>query len=159
MKTRSAYQKDTPSKQPAFFDPIFYWLWYSTRHGLPDRSFATVSVIQFAYLLFPCGVALQFLDNSTVHILREANGWLTLCPAILVFLMLILRNGRLYNEDRYHRMQDYYQSLPAKERLYHRRRFLVCMAVTAFILAIDVWLFIRYNNRCEALPTCPFPHP
>lgn len=159
IKTSSTHKKDNRSKRPAFFDHIFYWLWYYARHGLPDRSFATVSVIQFAYLLFPFAVALQFIDISVVQVLHEAGGWLTICPAILLFFLLIWRNGRIYNENRYHSMQDCYGSLCEKERLYHRRRFLVCMAVTAAIIAIDVWLFIRYNHRCESLYTYPFPHP
>ena len=42
--------------------------WRSCRHGFPDRSFAVISVVQFACLLFPVAVVLQFLDLSLIHI-------------------------------------------------------------------------------------------
>lgn len=151
MKTNTPKKKDNPPKNPKFFDHLFYWLWHYTRHGFPDRSFVTISVIQLACLLFPVAVTLQFISIPAIHFLYEADSRLTILPAMVLFLVLIWKNGRIYTDPHYHMIQHYYGSLPASKQQYHHRRFLVCMATAATIIALDVWLFIRYGTRCEIL--------
>ena len=45
---KEAYKQKPFIKPPriSFWDNIFYWSWYSTKHGLPHRTFATVTVMQ-----------------------------------------------------------------------------------------------------------------
>ena len=102
MKTTAPHKRDNQPKPPGFFDHIFYWLWHCTPSGgMPDRSFAVISVIQFACLLFPIAVVLQFLDTPAVRFLYETDNRFTLFPLILLFPVLFWRNMRIYTEERY----------------------------------------------------------
>lgn len=108
MKKASPHKRTSRPKLPGFFDHLFYWTWRSCRHGFPDRSFAVISVVQFACLLFPVAIALQFLGTPAVRFLYETDDRLTLFPLILPFPVLLWRNMRIYTEERYRMMHDYY---------------------------------------------------
>ena len=89
MKKASPHKRTGRPKLPGFFDHFFYWMWRSCRHGFPDRSFVVISVVQFACLLFPVAVVLQFLDSPSVRFLYETDNRLTLFPLILPFPILL----------------------------------------------------------------------
>ncbi len=108
MKKASPHKRTSRPKLPGFFDHLFYWTWRSCRHGFPDRSFAVISVVQFACLLFPVAIALQFLGTPAVRFLYETDDRLTLFPLILPFPVLLWRNMRIYTEERYRMMHDLY---------------------------------------------------
>lgn len=108
MKKASPHKRTGRPKLPGFFDHFFYWMWRSCRHGFPDRSFVVISVVQFACLLFPVAVVLQFLDSPSVRFLYETDNRLTLFPLILPFPILLWRNMRIYTEERYRMMHDFY---------------------------------------------------
>ena len=58
-------------------------------------------MVQFACLLFPVAVVLQFLDTPAVRFLYETDNRLTLFPLILPFPVLLWRNMRIYTGERY----------------------------------------------------------
>ena len=149
MKKASPHKRTSRPKLPGFFDHFFYWTWYSCRHGFPDRSFAVISVVQFACLLFPVAIALQFLDTPAVRFLYETDDRLTLFPLILPFPVLLWRNMRIYTEERYRMMHDYYGAFHVSVRQRYRLRFLVCtvLAVLAILLEIRRSPFIMTAAR------------
>ena len=64
---KEAYKQKPFIKPPriSFWDNIFYWSWYSTKHGLPHRTFATVTVMQYVYVVLFTAVILNCLDSQT----------------------------------------------------------------------------------------------
>lgn len=152
MKKASPHKRTSRSKLPGFFDHLFYWLWYYTPSGgMPDRSFAVISVVQFACLLFPVAVVLQFLDTPAVRFLYEIDDRLTLFPLILPFPVLVWRNMRIYTEERYRMMHDFYGAFHVSVRQRYRLRFLVCMVLAVLAILLEIWLFTLYHDRCTAI--------
>ena len=77
------------------FATVFYWSWYSTKHGLPHRTFATVTVMQYVYVVLFTAVILNCLDSQTawhLYILHKSKG--ILGYILVPFVILILVNGR-----------------------------------------------------------------
>ena len=151
MKKASPHKRTSRLKLPGFFDHLFYWTWRSCRHGFPDRSFAVISVVQFACLLFPVAIALQFLDTPAVRFLYETDNRLTLFPLILPFPVLLWRNMRIYTEERYRMMHDYYGAFHVSVRQRYRLRFLVCMVLAVLAILLEIRLFTLYHDRCTAI--------
>ena len=151
MKKASPHKRTSRPKLPGFFDHFFYWTWYSCRHGFPDRSFAVISVVQFACLLFPVAIALQFLDTPAVRFLYETDDRLTLFPLILPFPVLLWRNMRIYTEERYRMMHDYYGAFHVSVRQRYRLRFLVCTVLAVLAILLEIRLFTLYHDRCTAI--------
>lgn len=149
MKKASPHKRTGRPKLPGFFDHFFYWMWRSCRHGFPDRSFVVISVVQFACLLFPVAVVLQFLDSPSVRFLYETDNRLTLFPLILPFPILLWRNMRIYTEERYRMMHDFYGAFHVSVRQRYRLRFLVCtvLAVLAILLEYGCSPFIMTVAR------------
>lgn len=141
MKKASPHKKNSRPKLPGFFDHFFYWTWRSCRHGFPDRSFAIISVVQFACLLFPVAVVLQFLDTPSVRFLYETDNRLTLFPLILPFPVLLWRNMRIYTGERYSMMHDFYGAFHVSVRQRYRLRFLVCTVLAVLAILLEIWLF------------------
>lgn len=151
MKKASPHKRTGRPKLPGFFDHFFYWTWRSCRHGFPDRSFAVISVVQFACLLFPVAIALQFLDTPAVRFLYETDDRLTLFPLILPFPILFWRNMRIYTEERYRMMHDFYGAFHVSVRQRYRLRFLVCTVLAVLAILLEIWLFTLYHDRCTAI--------
>ena len=141
MKKASPHKRTGRPKLPGFFDHFFYWTWRSCRHGFPDRSFAVISVVQFACLLFPVAVVLQFLDTPAVRFLYETDNRLTLFPLILTFPVLLWRNMRIYTGERYRMMHDFYGAFHVSVRQRYRLRFLVCTVLAVLAILLEIWLF------------------
>ena len=148
MKKASPHKRTGRPKLPGFFDHFFYWMWRSCRHGFPDRSFVVISVVQFACLLFPVAVVLQFLDSPSVRFLYETDNRLTLFPLILPFPILLWRNMRIYTEERYRMMHDFYGAFHVSVRQRYRLRFLVCTVLAVLAILLEIWLFTLYHDRC-----------
>ena len=79
QERKEAYKQKPFIKPPriSFWDNIFYWSWYSTKHGLPHRTFATVTVIQYVYVVLFTAVILNCLDSQTawhLYILHKSKG-------------------------------------------------------------------------------------
>ena len=80
QERKEAY-KQKPFIKPhriSFWDNIFYWSWYSTKHGLPHRTFATVTVMQYVYVVLFTAVILNCLDSQTawhLYILHKSRGY------------------------------------------------------------------------------------
>ena len=121
MKKASPHKRTSRPKLPGFFDHLFYWTWRSCRHGFPDRSFAVISVVQFACLLF------------------------------LPFPVLLWRNMRIYTEERYRMMHDYYGAFHVSVRQRYRLRFLVCTVLAVLAILLEIRLFTLYHDRCTAI--------
>ena len=151
MKKASPHKRTSRPKLPGFFDHLFYWTWRSCRHGFPDRSFAVISVGQFACLLFPVAIALQFLGTPAVRFLYETDDRLTLFPLILPFPVLLWRNMRIYTEERYRMMHDYYGAFHVSVRQRYRLRFLVCMVLAVLAILLEIRLVTLYHDRCTAI--------
>lgn len=151
MKKASPHKRTGRPKLPGFFDHFFYWTWRSCRHGFPDRSFAVISVVQFACLLFPVAIVLQFLDTPSVRFLYETDNRLTLFPLILPFPVLLWRNMRIYTEERYRMMHDFYGAFHVSVRQRYRLRFLVCTVLAVLAILLEIWLFTFYHDRCTAI--------
>lgn len=151
MKKASPHKRTGRPKLPGFFDHFFYWTWRSCRHGFPDRSFAVISVVQFACLLFPVAVVLQFLDTPAVRFLYETDDRLTLFPLILTFPVLLWRNMRIYTGERYRMMHDFYGAFHVSVRQRYRLRFLVCTVLAVLAILLEIWLFTLYHDRCTAI--------
>ena len=151
MKKASPHKRTSRPKLPGFFDHLFYWTWRSCRHGFPDRSFAVISVVQFACLLFPVAIALQFLGTPAVRFLYETDDRLTLFPLILPFPVLLWRNMRIYTEERYRMMHDYYGAFHVSVRQRYRLRFLVCTVLAVLAILLEIRLFTLYHDRCTAI--------
>ena len=151
MKKASPHKRTSRLKLPGFFDHLFYWTWRSCRHGFPARSFAVISVVQFACLLFPVAIALQFLDTPAVRFLYETDNRLTLFPLILPFPVLLWRNMRIYTEERYRMMHDYYGAFHVSVRQRYRLRFLVCTVLAVLAILLEIRLFTLYHDRCTAI--------
>lgn len=151
MKKASPHKRTGRPKLPRFFDHFFYWMWRSCRHGFPDRSFVVISVVQFACLLFPVAVVLQFLDSPSVRFLYETDNRLTLFPLILPFPILLWRNMRIYTEERYRMMHDFYGAFHVSVRQRYRLRFLVCTVLAVLAILLEIWLFTLYHDRCTAI--------
>lgn len=149
MKKASPHKRTGRPKLPGFFDHFFYWTWRSCRHGFPDRSFAVISVVQFACLLFLVAIALQFLDTPAVRFLYETDDRLTLFPLILLFPVLLWRNMRIYTRERYRIMHDFYGTFHVSVRQRYRLRFLICtvLAVLATCLKYGCSPFIMTAAR------------
>ncbi len=128
-------------------------MWRSCRHGFPDRSFVVISVVQFACLLFPVAVVLQFLDSPSVRFLYETDNRLTLFPLILPFPILLWRNMRIYTEERYRMMHDFYGAFHVSVRQRYRLRFLVCTVLAVLAILLEIWLFTLYHDRCSDMRT------
>lgn len=164
MKKASPHKRTGRPKLPGFFDHFFYWMWRSCRHGFPDRSFVVISVVQFACLLFPVAVVLQFLDSPSVRFLYETDNRLTLFPLILPFPILLWRNMRIYTEERYRMMHDFYGAFHVSVRQRYRLRFLVCtvLAVLAILLEYGCSPFImtvaRPYPQATAIPQAFMSH-
>lgn len=151
MKKASPHKRTSRPKLPGFFDHFFYWTWRSCRHGFPDRSFAVISVVQFACLLFPVAIALQFLDTPAVRFLYETDNRLTLFPLILPFPVLLWRNMRIYTEERYRMMHDFYGAFHVSVRQRYRLRFLVCTVLAVLAILLEIRLFTLFHDRCTAI--------
>lgn len=153
MKTTSPHKRDNPPKSPKFFDHIFYWLWhYTPSGGMPHRSFLIISIIRLAFLFLPFAVAAQFISDDTllhVYLLTEGHpeAYLVMFP----FAFFVLWDMCRYKEKKYLAVQAYYERSGGMERLRHRRRFLLCIAATILVIALDVWLFTLYQDRCIAI--------
>lgn len=152
MKKISPHKRTGRPKLPGFFDHFFYWTWRSCRHGFPDRSFAVISVIQFACLLFPVAVVLQFLDTPAVRFLYETDDRLTLFPLILPFPVLLWRNMRIYTEERYRMMHDFYGAFHVSVRQRYRLRFLVCTVLAVLAILLEIRLFTLIMTAARPYP-------
>ena len=152
MKKASPHKRTSRLKLPGFFDHLFYWTWRSCRHGFPDRSFAVISVVQFACLLFPVAIALQFLGTPAVRFLYETDDRLTLFPLILPFPVLLWRNMRIYTEERYRMMHDYYGAFHVSVRQRYRLRFLVCTVLAVLAILLEIWLFTLIMTAARPYP-------
>lgn len=152
MKKASPHKRTGRPKLPGFFDHFFYWTWRSCRHGFPDRSFAVISVVQFACLLFPVAVVLQFLDTPAVRFLYETDNRLTLFPLILPFPVLLWRNMRIYTGERYRMMHDFYGAFHVSVRQRYRLRFLVCTVLAVLAILLEIWLFTLIMTAARPYP-------
>ena len=106
---------------------------------------------QFACLLFPVAVVLQFLDTPAVRFLYETDNRLTLFPLILPFPVLLWRNMRIYTGERYRMMHDFYGAFHVSVRQRYRLRFLVCTVLAVLAILLEIWLFTLYHDRCTAI--------
>jgi hypothetical protein len=69
---QNKYIPNSKRKKVSFFDNIFYWLWFcTTSKGFPERSFAVVTIFQFAYLIFVVSLVLITLSDRTLLLLYE----------------------------------------------------------------------------------------
>lgn len=135
--------------KPSFFGHIFYWMWeFTPKKGLPDRSWLVVALVQYAYLLFPIALCIQFFSDDTVRMLYEADGSLTILPIMAVFVIMVWRNILIYNKRKYQDINEYYMQVSPAERIRSKRLCLLFIAITVIVIIIEVWLFNLYYDRC-----------
>ena len=117
------------------------------KHGLPHRTFATVTVMQYVYVVLFTAVILSCLDSPTawhLYILHKSKG--ILGYILVPFVILILVNGRIYKESRYERLKAEFDRMENSEK--KRRR-------TIFWIFIGITLLAGYAAySCSAVSTC-----
>ena len=150
QERKEAYKQKPFIKPPriSFWDNIFYWSWYSTKHGLPHRTFATVTVMQYVYVVLFTAVILNCLDSQTawhLYILHKSKG--ILGYILVPFVILILVNGRIYKESRYERLKAEFDRMEDSEKKRRRTIFL------DFLQASPCLPDMRHTG-CSAVSTC-----
>ena len=132
----------------SFWDNIFYWSWYSTKHGLPHRTFATVTVIQYVYVVLFTAVILNCLDSQTawhlyiLHKSKDILGYI-LVPYVILFLV----NGRIYKESRYERLKAEFDRMEISEKKRRRTIFWIFIGITLLAGYAAYRLFCRFNMQ------------
>lgn len=142
---------DTRSNHPipSFFGHVFYWIWeFTPKKGLPDRSWLVVTLVQYAVFLFPITLCIPFFSDDTVRVLYEADDNLKYLPIAVVFLIMLWRNSCIYNERKYQEIKEYYLLVSAAERISRKRRCLLFLVMAVVMIAIEMWLFNLYYERC-----------
>lgn len=147
MKTVPRYTRNN-LPEPSFFGHVFYWMWECTPHGLPDRSWMVVTIIQFAYFLLPIALCMPFLSDDIVRALCEADDNLKYLPIGAVFIIMVWRNAYIYSERKYQQIKEYYRQVSPAERIRRKRHYLLFMAITVIVIVVEVWLFNVYYDRC-----------
>lgn len=154
MKTAPRYIRNK-RPEPSFFGHVFYWTWRCTpKHGLPDRSWILVAIVQFAYFLFPFALCTPFFSDDTVRMLYEADDNLKYLPIATVWVIMIWRNLYIYNERKYQEVKEYYMQISPAERIRRKRQYLLFIAITVIMIVIEVWLFYVYSDRWPVSKTC-----
>lgn len=150
QERKEAYKQKSFIKPPriSFWDNIFYWSWYSTKHGLPHRTFATVTVIQYVYVVLFTAVILNCLDSQTawhlyiLHKSKDILGYI-LVPYVILFLV----NGRIYKESRYERLKAEFDRMEISEKKRRRTIFWIFIGITLLAGYAAYRLFCRFNMQ------------
>lgn len=58
---------------------------------------------------------------------------------------------RIYTEERYRMMHDFYGAFHVSVRQRYRLRFLVCTVLAVLAILLEIWLFTLYHDRCTAI--------
>lgn len=58
---------------------------------------------------------------------------------------------RIYTEERYRMMHDYYGAFHVSVRQRYRLRFLVCTVLAVLAILLEIRLFTLYHDRCTAI--------
>ena len=131
QERKEAYKQKPFIKPPriSFWDNIFYWSWYSTKHGLPHRTFATVTVMQYVYVVL-------------FHKSKGILGYI-----LVPFVILILVNGRIYKESRYERLKAEFDRMENSEKKRRRTIFWIFTGITLLAGYAAYRLFCRFNMQ------------
>lgn len=149
MKTSTPHKRSNLPENPKFFDHIFYWAWhYTPSGGMPHRSFIAVTFVRLAFWLLPFAVASQFVgDDIFLHVYTLAEGHPAGLLTVLSFACFFWWDICCYKEKKYLSVQDYYDRKGNMERLRHRRRFFIYMALTLLAAVLDLWLYSLCEER------------
>lgn len=58
---------------------------------------------------------------------------------------------RIYTEERYRMMHDFYGAFHVSVQQRYRLRFLVCTVLAVLAILLEIWLFTLYHDRCTAI--------
>ena len=123
-----------------FFDNIFYWFWRITpSKGFPDRSFALLTVMQFSYVLFVVILIWSALPAEVKLSLYE-NPKPVAVPVMVIYIVLLIVNSRMYDEKRYKQLCRIYEQMSAKDIRKRKTRFLLFTLLTIIIALLDILL-------------------
>ena len=143
MKTFFIPQNDKIS----FFDNIFYWLWHNApKRGFPDRTFAIIAVLQFSYTVFFMTMLLILLNIAIERSIADSFELLS-SPLLILFVLLILINMKIYNESKYEKLQTHFNKLSLKEVKIYKKKFFYSMLISAIIIVIELPFFIIINQQ------------
>lgn len=129
-----------------FFDNIFYWIWKYTLIGFPDRSFVFISVLQFIYVLLVISIGLILLDKETILWLCDLDLRISISPIIIVYIIIIIYNGKIYNEEKFQLLQNAFQNMNRKSVLRYRIIFFSFLVLTLCLLFVSIEFFIYYKE-------------
>lgn len=142
MKTHFIPQNDKIS----FCDNIFYWLWHNTpKRGFPDRTFAIIAVLQFSYIVFFV-IMLLILLNIVIERSIVDSFELLSSPLFILFVFLILINMKIYNENKYKKLQTHFNKLSLKEVKIYKKKFFYSMLISVIIIVIELLFFLLSSN-------------
>lgn len=148
QEKKEAYKQKPSIKPPriSFWDNIFYWLWHLAKHGLPHRSFATVTVMQYVYIVLFIAIVLNCLDSSTawhlyiLHKSKEILGYI-----LVPFVLLLLVNGQICKESHYERLKAEFDRMENSEKKRHRTIFWIFTSITLLAGYAAYRLFCHFN--------------
>ena len=150
QERKEAYKQKPFIKPPriSFWDNIFYWLWYSSKHGLPDRTFATITIMQYVYVVLFTAVILNCLDSPTawhLYIFHKSKGILGYILGPFVILLLV--NGRICKESRYERLKAKFDQMENYEKKKYRIVFWIFTGITLLSGFMSYYLFYRFSQQ------------
>lgn len=135
-----------------FLDNIFYWIWHFTLKGFPDRAFAAISVIQYAYFIFIIAIVLQLLnDESIIWLYSRRESTLINLPLASVFLFLVYLNMKIYNKKKYISLREKYLSMDKTQVQKHKNTFFIFISTTVLIIILEIKLLISYFEYAASL--------
>lgn len=131
----------------SILDNVFYWVWRAVSSGgFADRSFAMIAVIQFAYLLLVPSIVLALLDvRVQLYIYNHPKP--VALPLLLVFILLLGVNMRIYDEKRYIRLAHRFRDIPVSMQRKFRTNFFLFIWVTILVIAADIMLLFTFHSQ------------
>jgi len=133
-----AHKKSNLSEgKTGFYDNIFYWLWNASSgvNGLPDRTFAIITVCQFANIYLVVLLASRICNSYLFQVSREVIYGI----GLLLFVFLLLTNMVRYTETKFRMQKEQFNRLSAYEVRRRKMVFrvylwIVLLSVIAIIL-------------------------
>ena len=68
-------------------------------------------------------------------------------PLLILFVLLILINMKIYNESKYEKLQTHFNKLSLKEVEIYKKKFFYSMLISAIIIVIELLFFIIINQQ------------
>ena len=67
-------------------------------------------------------------------------------PLFILFVFLILINMKIYNENKYEKLQTHFNKLSLKEVKIYKKKFFYSMLISVIIIVIELLFFLLSSN-------------